>query len=172
MELGMVGLGRMGGNMVQRLLHGGHRVVTHDRSDDAVRASEAMGAVGAASLSDVVEKLAPPRAVWLMVPAGQATESTIGALAPLLSQGDVILDGGNSYYKDSVRRAERLREIGPPLCGRRDQWGDLGAQRRVQPHDRRRPGSVQPAGAHLPDTGTLGRRRLRARGAQRGRGTS
>ena len=112
MELGMVGLGRMGGNMVQRLLHGGHRVVTHDLSDDAVRASEAMGAVGAGSLSDVVKKLAPPRAVWLMVPAGQATESTIDALAPLLSQGDVILDGGNSYYKDSVRRAERLCEIG------------------------------------------------------------
>ena len=113
MELGMIGLGRMGGNMARRLISkGGHRVVTYDHDDEAVRASESLGASGAASLENLVEKLTPPRAVWVMVPAGEATESTIDSLIPLLSGGDVVLDGGNSNYKDTIRRGEKLRQHG------------------------------------------------------------
>ena len=110
MELGMIGLGRMGGNMAQRLLQGGHRVVTFDRSEEAVRASEATGAVGAASMEALVEKLTPPRAVWLMVPAGEPTEATIDSLIPLLLPGDVVIEGGNSNYKDTIRRSEKLHK--------------------------------------------------------------
>ena len=112
MELGMIGLGRMGGNIVQRLLNGRHRVVTYDRSSDAVAASESHGAVAASSLEDLVDKLVSPRAVWVMVPSGQPTEDTIDSLIPLLTAGDTVLDGGNSNYKDSMRRAERLAEHG------------------------------------------------------------
>ena len=108
MELGMIGLGRMGGNMVQRLLLGGHRVVTYDRSAPAVVASQSQGAGGASSLEDLVGQLAGPRAVWIMVPAGQPTDDTIDSLISLMSSGDTILDGGNSNYKDSMRRAEKL----------------------------------------------------------------
>ena len=108
MELGMIGLGRMGGNMVQRLLKGGHRVVTYDRSAEAIAASQSQGAVGSSSLEDLVARLAPPRAIWVMVPAGQPTEDTIESLIPLLAAGDTVLDGGNSNYKDGVRRAQRL----------------------------------------------------------------
>ena len=108
MEIGMIGLGRMGGNMVQRLLNGGHRVVTYDRSADAVATSRSQGAVGASSLEDLVDKLQPPRSVWIMVPDGQPTEDTIDSLIPLLARGDVVLEGGNSNYKDSMRRADKL----------------------------------------------------------------
>ena len=110
MELGMIGLGRMGGNMVERLLKGGHRVVAYDPRAEAVQAAAQQGAAGAASLAEVVEQLATPRAVWVMVPAGEATESTINTLADALSPGDTIIDGGNSYYKDGVRRAAALKE--------------------------------------------------------------
>ena len=113
MELGMVGLGRMGSNMVHRLISkGGHRVITYDRNDEAVRASEAWGALGATSLENLVEKLATPRVVWVMVPAGEATEATINGLIPLLSGGDTVLDGGNANYKDTIRRGEKLRQHG------------------------------------------------------------
>ena len=108
MELGMIGLGRMGGNMVQRLLRGGHRIVACDRSSEAVAASATQGTVGASSPEDMVARLAPPRAVWVMVPSGQPTEDTIDSLIPLLAAGDAILEGGNSNYKDSMRRAEKL----------------------------------------------------------------
>ena len=108
MEIGMIGLGRMGGNMVQRLLLGSHQVVTYDRSAQAVSASQAQGAVGASSLEDFVDRLARPRSVWMMVPAGQPTEDTINSLIPLLSAGDTLLDGGNANYKDSMRRAKEL----------------------------------------------------------------
>ncbi len=87
MEIGMIGLGRMGGNMAQRLLNGGHRVVTYDRSADAVAASGSHGAVGASSLEDLIGKLQTPRAVWVMVPAGQPTEDTVDSLIPLLAAG-------------------------------------------------------------------------------------
>ena len=112
MQLAMIGLGRMGGNMVQRLLQGGHQVVVFDRSADAVKAHVGMGATGAADLADVVRRLSPPRVVWVMVPAGAPVESTIDALLPTLAKGDVVIDGGNSNYKDSKRRAARLREQG------------------------------------------------------------
>ncbi len=108
MELGMVGLGRMGGNMAQRLLGGGHRVVVFDPVSEAVQASVKHGAIGANSLADLVKQLAPPRAVWLMVPAGEPTERTVISLQGLLSRGDTVIDGGNSYYKDSQRRAADL----------------------------------------------------------------
>ena len=112
MEIGMIGLGRMGGNMVQRLLNGGHQVVTYDRSAEAVAASQTQGATGAASLDDLVGRLAHPRSIWVMLPAGQPTEDTIDNLISLLSAGDAILDGGNANYKDSMRRAEKLRGRG------------------------------------------------------------
>ncbi|SVA07187.1 uncharacterized protein METZ01_LOCUS60041 [marine metagenome] len=104
----MIGLGRMGGNMAQRLVTGGHRVVTFDRDPNAVTASHGFGGEGASSLEDVVSRLTAPRALWIMVPAGQATEDIISALAQLLNPGDAILDGGNANYKDSMRRAEKL----------------------------------------------------------------
>src|SRR5574338_1667198 len=99
MQLGMVGLGKMGANMTTRLVRGGHQVIAFDRSPDAVKASVANGAGGASSLEDVVKQLAAPRAVWVMVPAGDPTESTVRALAEILSKGDTIIDGGNSNYK-------------------------------------------------------------------------
>jgi 6-phosphogluconate dehydrogenase len=111
-ELGLIGLGRMGGNMAQRLLRGGHRVVTYDQSRDAVAASQSQGAVGAFSLAELVARLARPRAVWIMVPAGQPTEDTIDGLVPLLAPGDAVLDGGNANYKDTMRRGEKLAAQG------------------------------------------------------------
>ena len=104
----MIGLGRMGANMTTRLLGGGHRVVAFDRAPDAVAAAVKGGAAGAASLPELVAALAAPRAVWVMVPAGDATESTIRALADALAPGDTVIDGGNSNYRDSMRRAEFL----------------------------------------------------------------
>jgi 6-phosphogluconate dehydrogenase len=113
MEIGMVGLGRMGAGMTRRLLAGGHRVVVTDLSADAVKAAVAAGAVGAASLRQMVTKLeARPRAVWLMVPAGAPTEQAIGELGGLLEGGDIIIDGGNSNYHDSMRRGEELAARG------------------------------------------------------------
>jgi len=112
MELAMIGLGRMGGNMATRLLRGGHRVVVYNRTPEPVRAAEAEGAVGAASLEDVVARLSPPRAIWLMLPAGQVTEDVITLLATHLSPGDLLVDGGNSNYKDSQRRAMFLADKG------------------------------------------------------------
>ena len=112
MELGMVGLGRMGGNMTLRLLRAGHRVVVFDPQAEAVRALSEEGAAGAGSLAELVEGLAQPRAVWVMVPAGEATETTINALAECMSPGDTVIDGGNSNYKDSMRRAGALATLG------------------------------------------------------------
>ena len=112
MELGMIGLGRMGGNMVQRLLRGGHRVVAHDPRAEAVQALVQQGAVGVASTTDLVSQLAAPRAVWVMVPSGEPTEQTINSLANTLSPGDTIIDGGNSNYKDSMHRAAALKGLG------------------------------------------------------------
>jgi len=108
MEIGFVGLGRMGLNMVTRLARGGHSVVGFDRSADAVARAETEGARGAAALETLVAALRPPRAVWVMVPAGAPTESTIEALAAILAPGDTIVDGGNTNFHDDVRRAKTL----------------------------------------------------------------
>ncbi|HEY3155769.1 MAG TPA: decarboxylating 6-phosphogluconate dehydrogenase [Candidatus Eisenbacteria bacterium] len=111
MELGFIGLGRMGKNMVFRLLDGGHRIVAWDRSRDPIQEVSDKGAVAASNPSDLVAKLRDaPRAVWVMVPSGDPTEQVIRDVAPLLKPGDAVIDGGNSYYKDSVRRASWLAE--------------------------------------------------------------
>ena len=112
MELGMVGLGRMGGNMTERLLRGGHRVVGYGHQAPAVQRVVDGGGAGASSLADLAVRLAPPRAVWLMIPAGEPVDEAIRELLPHLAKGDVIVDGGNSYYKDSMRRATALAEHG------------------------------------------------------------
>jgi 6-phosphogluconate dehydrogenase len=108
MEIGLVGLGKMGGNMARRWMRGGHRVVGHARTAATAREMEKDGLIAAASLEDLVGRLAPPRAVWLMLPAGEATEQAVGRLGGLLSPGDRIIDGGNTYYKDDLRRAAAL----------------------------------------------------------------
>ena len=109
MQLGMIGLGRMGAGMTARLLQGGHQVVVYDRSADAIKASAQKGAVAADSLEDLGQKLQAPRVFWLMIPAGQPVDDTLQELQGSLAPGDVVIDGGNSNYKDSVRRAEDLR---------------------------------------------------------------
>ena len=112
MKIAMVGLGRMGGNMTKRLVERGHEVVAFDRNAESVQAAEGDGAVGASSLEDAVAKLDAPRCVWVMVPSGGPTEQTVSALAELLSVGDVVVDGGNSNYRDSIRRAATLSNRG------------------------------------------------------------
>ena len=112
MELGMIGLGRMGANMVERLLRGGHRVAGYDRDPAAIRRVAEKGAADADSIEKLASQLAAPRAVWMMVPAGDPVDQTIQALMPHLSAGDVIVDGGNSNYKDTMRRATQLRAQG------------------------------------------------------------
>ena len=112
MELGMIGLGRMGGNMTQRLLKGGHRVVAYDPDEGARRAAQNAGADGAASIAEVAAMLAAPRAVWVMVPAGDVTDATINELADALSAGDAIIDGGNSNYKQTIRQAAAVKARG------------------------------------------------------------
>jgi 6-phosphogluconate dehydrogenase len=108
----MIGLGRMGANMTTRLQRGGHQVVAYDRDPAAVQRTEGDGATGASSLSDLVAKLTAPRAVWIMVPAGDPTDSTIGALLEMLQPGDVIVDGGNSRWTDSKQRHLRCKDKG------------------------------------------------------------
>lgn len=112
MELGMIGLGRMGANMSERLIRGGHRVIGYDRSAEAIQHAVDKGAVGARSLADFAKQLSLPRAIWLMVPAGDPVDETIEQLLPLLAKDDVLIDGGNSNYKDSLRRAEKLAALG------------------------------------------------------------
>ena len=109
MKIGFVGLGKMGMNMVQRLLNDRHEIVAYARTAATVKKAEEKGAIGANSLQDVVDRLEKPRIVWLMVPAGQATEETLRSTAELLDEGDILIDGGNSFYKDSMRRAEELK---------------------------------------------------------------
>src|SRR5580698_10206474 len=111
MQLGMVGLGRMGANMVRRLIKGGHQCVVYDRAPQAVNDLAKEKAVGASSPADLVKKLAKPRAIWLMVPAA-VVDQTIAGFVPLLDPGDTLIDGGNSYYVDDIRRARELATKG------------------------------------------------------------
>jgi 6-phosphogluconate dehydrogenase len=112
MQLAMIGLGRMGGNMTERLLRGGHDVVVWDRSADAIAKSVEGGAAGARDLADVCAKLSGPRVIWIMVPAGAPVDETIAALRPNLSTGDILIDGGNSNYHDTMRRGAALASAG------------------------------------------------------------
>jgi 6-phosphogluconate dehydrogenase len=112
MQLGMVGLGRMGSGLVRRLMRDGHQCVVFDVNPEAVKALEADGATGADSMADFVQKLSAPRAAWVMVPAGEITGETIDDLAAHMESGDTIIDGGNSYYRDDIRRARKLAERG------------------------------------------------------------
>jgi 6-phosphogluconate dehydrogenase len=112
MQLGMIGLGRMGANMTRRLMRGRHQLVVSDLSADVVKQLAGEGAAGSASLEDLIAKLTPPRAVWVMVPAGGPTEATVQKLATYMQKGDAIIDGGNSYFKDDVRRANELKSKG------------------------------------------------------------
>ncbi len=115
MQLAMIGLGRMGGNMTERLLRDGHQVVVYDRSPDAISASAKLGAIASTGLENMVAKLPSPRVIWIMVPAGAPVDSSIAALQPLLSRGDILIDGGNSNYHDTVRRGESLQAAGLDL---------------------------------------------------------
>ncbi len=119
MELGLIGLGKMGANMAHRLVKGGHRVVGYARRPEAVQAVVALGAEGASSLDDLIQKLTPPRVIWLMVPAGAAVDENLDALLPRLSPGDILVDGGNSYYRDTLPRAARVKAAGVAFvdCG-------------------------------------------------------
>jgi 6-phosphogluconate dehydrogenase len=128
MELGMIGLGRMGSNMVLRLMRAGHKCVVYDVHQEAVKALEAQGAVGAASLEELAQKLSKPRAIWLMVPAA-VVDSTLKGLVPLLESGDAIIDGGNSYYQDDIRRAGELKEKGIHYVDAGTSGGVWGADR-------------------------------------------
>lgn len=112
MQLGMIGLGRMGANMVRRLMQGGHQCVVFDLNPENVKQLVEEGAIGAKSLEEVVSHLTTPRAAWVMVPAGDATENTVRAVAGMMDAGDIIIDGGNSYFKDDVRRAKALQPQG------------------------------------------------------------
>ena len=112
MELGIIGLGRMGANMTERLLRGGHKLITYDRSPEAIQRCVDKGAFGAHSLADFVKQVSLPRVIWLMVPSGEPVDLTIEQLLPNLLENDIIIDGGNSHYKDSIRRAEKLKQLG------------------------------------------------------------
>ena len=113
MQIGFIGLGKMGGNMVHRIRRDSdHEVVAFDFSSEAVSAAEGVGAVGASSLEELVGKLSPPRMVWVMVPAGDPTEQTVNKLADLMDEGDTIIDGGNTNWHDDIRRAAGLTERG------------------------------------------------------------
>jgi len=115
MRLAMIGLGRMGGNMVRRLLQGGHELIVYDRSADVVNAHVAGEVKGAKDIADVARQLAPRRVVWVMVPAGAAVEATLEELVPHLGRGDIVIDGGNSNFRDTLRRAEALKARGIEL---------------------------------------------------------
>jgi 6-phosphogluconate dehydrogenase len=112
MRLAMIGLGKMGGNMVERLMKHGHSLVAFDRDAATVAKYQGLGAAGAKDLADIVRQLPSPRVIWIMVPAGKPVDSTIDTLLPLLTKGDILIDGGNSFFKDSMARAERVASQG------------------------------------------------------------
>jgi 6-phosphogluconate dehydrogenase len=112
MDIGIIGLGRMGGNIARRLMLGGHKCVVLDRNQDAMKVLEGAGALAARDSADMLKKLATPRAVWLMLPAGAITEKVVAEVGAEMRDGDILIDGGNSFYKDDIRRAKTLREKG------------------------------------------------------------
>src|SRR6478609_7851499 len=129
MQLGLVGLGRMGANMVRRLQNGGHHCTVFDLNPANVKKLTGEGAEGASSLEDLVKKLARPRAVWVMVPAGKATETTVQTLAAAMEKGDTIIDGGNSFYKDDIRRAAEFKKKGIQYLDAGTSGGVWGVER-------------------------------------------
>jgi 6-phosphogluconate dehydrogenase len=129
MELGIVGLGRMGANMARRLMRDGHEIVAYDVNSDAVSQLAGEGAVGVSSLQEMAAKLSAPRSVWVMVPAGEITEKTVADVAAVLEEGDAIIDGGNSYYRDDIRRAAMLEEKGIDFVDCGTSGGVFGLER-------------------------------------------
>ena len=129
MQIGMVGLGRMGGNMVRRLMRGGHECLVFDLNAENVAQIAAEGAIATSSMAEMVERLAAPRAIWIMVPAGEATQQTVETLGGMMSPGDIIIDGGNSNFKDDVRRAGMLRDRGIHYVDVGTSGGVWGAER-------------------------------------------
>ena len=150
MQLGMIGLGRMGANLVRRLMRDGHRCVAYDRNPDVVKSLAAEGATGAESLADFVAKLDTPRAIWIMVPAG-VVEPTLEQLRPLLEADDIVIDGGNSYYRDDITRAAEPEAGRHPLRRRRDERRRVGPGAGLLPDDRRRGRAGAAPGPHIPD---------------------
>lgn len=128
MQCGMIGLGRMGANMARRLVRGGHEVVVSNRSPEPVEQLEAEGAIGARSLGELLERLKSPRAIWVSLPAGEVTENTLNQLAPLLKGDDVIVESGNSFFKDTIRRAGQLKKGGLDLLDQGTSGGIWGLE--------------------------------------------
>lgn len=112
MQIGFIGLGKMGAFMVERLLNDGHEVIVYNRSPEKTKEIEKKGAIGTYSVKELIDKLNKPKLIWMMIPSGETVQLMIDSLVPLLSKGDIIIDGGNSYYKDSVRRSSELKELG------------------------------------------------------------
>jgi 6-phosphogluconate dehydrogenase len=129
MQLGLIGLGRMGGNMARRLMSGGHEIVAWDRNAGAVDTLSSAGAIGSSSIDDLVQRLHAPRAVWIMVPAGAPTDETVTALGERLEPGDTVIDGGNTHFKDDVRRAQALQARGVHYVDVGTSGGIWGAER-------------------------------------------
>ncbi len=151
MELGMIGLGKMGAFMTERLVRGGHRVIGFDRDPAAVKRVVDKGAGGIDSLEKLVGQLKAPRAIWLMVPSGAPVDQTIDQLTPHMAPGDTIIDGGNSYYKDSLRRAAATGAEKNELRGLRHERRRMGLDGRLQHDGGRRRGCGEAASADLSD---------------------
>ena len=158
MQLGMIGLGRMGANLVRRLMRDGHECVAYDVSKPPIDELAGEGATGAYSVEEFVAKLEPPRAVWIMVPAA-FVDDTIEKLVEHLEPGDIIIDGGNSYYRDDIDRAERLQPKRHPLRRRRHERRRVRPRPGLLPHDRRGGRRRHPPRPDLPDHRARGRRR-------------
>ena len=174
MQIGIVGLGRMGANIARRLMRSGHECVVFDANLEASLSLGREGARSAAALQDLVKRLKAPRTVWLMLPAGEVTEKAIAELSGLLAAGDTIIDGGNTFWKDDIARAARLARARHPLSRRRHLGRRVGARARLLPDDRRRKGRGRAARLRFfarsrRGQGILCRRRI-ARAATRGRG--
>ena len=162
MQLGMIGLGRMGANIVRRLVDHGHECVVYDHNPDAVEALAGEDKItGVSSLSELVDNLTKPRVVWVMVPAGNITTEAIKELVNTLQSGDIVIDGGNTYYRDDLKHSKALSEKGIHLLDCGTSGGVWGRERGLLPDDRRRRRSIRARGADI-----------RQRRARRRRGTA